>query len=132
MEKIVLISDLIKAINGLPNCPNGQSSVYDKALLLRMVNELNIKEVEIDMIIENKFMIGDIVKVLVSKHSGEYEPHCSIEKGEKTCICEIRKIGNDIWYICDGYCGFKFGENELISIGLPKKKFKLKNEKEKI
>lgn len=38
--KVVYVDDLVAAIQDLPNAPNGDSSTYDKAALLDMVEEL--------------------------------------------------------------------------------------------
>ncbi len=40
-KEYVKLSDLLKAIDDLPNCKNGHSDVYDKARITLMVKELN-------------------------------------------------------------------------------------------
>lgn len=47
-KEVVLLADLINAINNLRNCPNGYSDVYDKAEIFRLVESLDIKKVDID------------------------------------------------------------------------------------
>lgn len=47
-KEVVLLTDLISAINNLRNCPNGCSDVYDKAEILRLVEGLDVKKVNID------------------------------------------------------------------------------------
>lgn len=39
-KKIIYLEDLIKAINDLPNAPNGFSASYDKARILNMVEDI--------------------------------------------------------------------------------------------
>lgn len=39
-KKVIYLEDLIKAINDLPNAPNGFSASYDKARILNMVEDI--------------------------------------------------------------------------------------------
>lgn len=39
-DKVVYVDELVAAIQGLPNAPNGDSGTYDKAALLNLVEEL--------------------------------------------------------------------------------------------
>ena len=39
-KKVIYLEDLIKAINDLPNEPNGFSASYDKARILNMVEDI--------------------------------------------------------------------------------------------
>ena len=47
-KEVVLVEDLIEAINNLRNCPNGHSDVYDKATLFRLVKGLEVKEIDLE------------------------------------------------------------------------------------
>lgn len=47
-KEVVVLSDLISAMKNLRNCPNGYSDVYDKAELIRLVESLDIKKVNIE------------------------------------------------------------------------------------
>lgn len=47
-KEVVLLTDLISAINNLRNCPNGCSDVYDKAEILRLVESLDVKKVNLE------------------------------------------------------------------------------------
>ena len=39
-NKVVYVDDLVAAIQGLPNAPNGDSGTYDKSTLLNLVEKL--------------------------------------------------------------------------------------------
>ena len=39
-KKVIYLEDLIKAINDLPNAPNGFSASYDKARIINMVEDI--------------------------------------------------------------------------------------------
>ena len=39
-KKVIYLEDLIKAINDLPNAPNGHSGVYDKARILNLIEKI--------------------------------------------------------------------------------------------
>ena len=49
VKEVVLVKDLIKAINELPNCPNGHSDVYDKNRIMYMVKTTPSRYVELDV-----------------------------------------------------------------------------------
>lgn len=65
VKEVILVEDLIKAINNLPNCPNGHSDVYDKNRIMYMLKTTPSQYVEVDVeeepIKENIFKIGDYV-----------------------------------------------------------------------
>ncbi len=48
VKEVILVEDLIKAINKLPNCPNGHSDVYDKNRIMYMVKTIPSRYVELD------------------------------------------------------------------------------------
>jgi len=43
-KKVIYLEDLIKAINDLPNSPNGFSDSYDKARILSMVEDIPVHD----------------------------------------------------------------------------------------
>lgn len=49
IKEIIYKEDLIKAINALPNCKNGTSDVYDKARILRMVENIDCHYTEVEI-----------------------------------------------------------------------------------
>lgn len=49
IKEVILVEDLIKAVNNLPNCPNGRSDVYDKNRIMYMVKTTPSRYVEIDI-----------------------------------------------------------------------------------
>ena len=48
-KEVILVEDLIKAIENLPNCPNGHSDVYDKNRIMYMVKITPSRYVELDV-----------------------------------------------------------------------------------
>lgn len=49
VKEVILVEDLIKAINELPNCPNGHSDVYDKNRIMYMAKIIPSRYVELDV-----------------------------------------------------------------------------------
>ncbi|MBD5534556.1 MAG: hypothetical protein HDQ99_02630 [Lachnospiraceae bacterium] len=45
MMEVIKVEDLIKAIESLPNCPNGFSDVYDKNRILLQIRKIPKYEV---------------------------------------------------------------------------------------
>lgn len=39
-KEVIYTEDLLKAIQNMPNCPNGHSSAYDKATIFNMVEKI--------------------------------------------------------------------------------------------
>ena len=48
-KEVILVEDLIKAIEKLPNCPNGYSDVYSKNRIMYMVKTTPSRYVELDV-----------------------------------------------------------------------------------
>ena len=49
VKEVILVEDLIKAIEELPNCPNGQSDVYDKKRIMYMLKTTPSRFVALDV-----------------------------------------------------------------------------------
>ena len=50
IKEVILVEDLIKAIEKLPNCPNGHSDVYDKNRIMYMVKTTPSRYVDLDVV----------------------------------------------------------------------------------
>lgn len=49
VKEVILVEDLIKEINKLPNCPNGHSDVYDKSRIMYMVKNTPSRYILVDV-----------------------------------------------------------------------------------
>ena len=53
-KEVVLVEDLIKAINSLPNCPNGHSDVFDKNRILYMAKTIPSQYADVEVNLESE------------------------------------------------------------------------------
>ena len=49
IKEVVLVEDLIKSIENLPNCPNGYSDVYDKNRIMYMLKTTPSQYAEVEI-----------------------------------------------------------------------------------
>lgn len=53
-KEVVLVEDLIKAINSLPNCPNGYSDVFSKNRILHMAKTVPSQYADVEVNLESE------------------------------------------------------------------------------